>query len=86
MVREKEIASIERELEMLRAKIAAEEEERDVRRILRPLREVWLEIGIEKLDSYEIITMKVLLDSGATSLFVNKKFVEEHGFKLEKLD
>ena len=40
VVREEEIASIERKLEMLRAKVAAEKEKRDVRRMLRPLREV----------------------------------------------
>jgi len=28
----------------------------------------------------------VLLDSGATGLFVDRKFMEEHSFKLEKLD
>jgi len=54
--------------------------------MLRPLREVWLEIGIEKLDSHKRMTVKVLLNSGTTELFVDKKFVEEHGFKLEKLD
>jgi len=82
--REKKITSIERELEKLRAKVAAGE--RDVRRTLKPLREVWLEVGIEKLDKHKGVMVKALLDSGATGMFVDKKFVEEHGFKLEKLD
>jgi len=30
--------------------------------------------------------MKALLDSGAMGLLVDKKFMQEHGFKLEKLD
>jgi len=30
--------------------------------------------------------VKALLDSGAIGLFINKKFVEEHSFRLEKLD
>ena len=30
--------------------------------------------------------MKVLLDSGATGMFADKKFVEKNSFKLEKLD
>jgi len=72
--------------EILEAKVAVREEERDIRRTLRPLREVWMEIRIKKLDSHERIIVKVLLDSGVTGLFVDKKFVEEHGFKLEKLD
>jgi len=56
-----------------------------VRRTLKPLREVWLEVGIEKLDNHKGVTVKVLLDSGTTGIFVDKKFVEEHGFRLEKL-
>jgi len=75
-----------KELEDLKVKVTTREEERDVRRILRPLREVWMEIGIEKLDSHEKVIVKALLDSRATGFFVDKKFVEEHSFKLEKLD
>ena len=84
MERKEKIASIEKELEKLRAKVAAGE--RDMRRTLKPLREVWLEVGIEKLDNHEGVTVKALLDSGATGIFMDKKFVEEHGFRLEKLD
>ena len=72
MDRERKIASIEEELKGLKAKVAAGE--RDVRRTLKPLREVWLEVGIEKLDNHEGVTVKVLLDSGATGIFVDKKF------------
>jgi len=82
--RKEKIASIEREIERLKARVAAGE--RDVRRTLKPLREVWLEVSIEKLDNHEGVTVKVLLDSGATGIFVDKKFMEEHSFKLEKLD
>ena len=82
--KEEKIASIEKEIERLKAKVAAGE--RDVRRTLKPLREVWLEVGIEKLDNHEGVMVKTLLDSGATGIFVDKKFVEEHSFKLERLD
>jgi len=41
--KEEKIASMERELERLKAKVAAGE--RDIRRMLKPLREVWLEVG-----------------------------------------
>jgi len=75
-----------RELKILKAKVVARKEERDVRRTLRSLREVWMEIGIEKLDSHEGVTVKAFLDSRATGFFVDKKLVEEYGFKLEKLD
>jgi len=34
---------------------------------------------MEKIDTHEGVTVKVLLDSGATGMFVDKKFAEEHG-------
>jgi len=45
-----------------------------------------LEVEIEKLDNHEGVTVKVLLDSGAMRIFVDKKFMEEHSFKLKRLD
>ena len=59
---------------------------REVRYTLRPLREVWMKVGLEKLDMHEGVTVKALLDSGEMGIFMNKEFVEEQGFKLEKLD
>ena len=53
---------------------------------MRSLWEVWMDIGVEKLENHEGVTVKVLLDSGAMGLFANKKFVEKHRFKLEKLE
>jgi len=54
----------------LKAKAAAGE--KDVRRTLKPLREVWLEVGIEKLDNHKGVIVKALLDSGAMGIFVDK--------------
>jgi len=59
---------------------------REVRRTLQPLREVWMKVGLEKLDMHEGVTVKALLDSGAMGIFMDKNFVEEQGFKMEKLD
>jgi len=67
-------------------KAEAQGGERILRCTLRPLREVWMTIGMEKVDTHEGITVKALLDSGATGMFVDRKFVEKHGFKLEKLE
>jgi len=53
--------------------------------MLRPLREVWLKIGLEKLENHEGIAVKALLDSGATGLFMDMTFAKEKGFKIEKL-
>ena len=50
------------------------------------LREVWMSIGVEKLDTYEGITIKALLDSSATGMFMDKRMAARHGFKLQKLE
>ena len=57
---------------------------RDVRCTLWPLREVWLKVGLEKLENHEGVAVKALLDSGATGLFTNATFAKEKGFKMEK--
>jgi len=50
------------------------------------LREVWLNIGVEKVDTYEGITVKALLDSGVTGMFMGKKMVAKYRFRLQKLE
>jgi len=45
-----------------------------------------MNIGLERVDNHKGISVKALLDSGATGMFVDKKFVEKNGFKLEKLE
>jgi len=44
-----------------------------------------MRVGLEKLESYEGVAVKALLDSGATGLFMNMTFAREKGFKIEKL-
>ena len=58
---------------------------RDIWCILQPLREVWLKVELEKLESHEGVAVKALLDSGATGLFMDTTFTKEKGFKIEKL-
>ena len=50
------------------------------------LREVWLNIGVEKADIHEDTTVKALLDNSVTEIFIDKKIVAKYGFKLQKLD
>jgi len=57
-----------------------------VRRTLKPLRDVWLTIEIEKIDTHEGVTVKVLLDSGAIGMFMDKRMAAKHGFRLQKLE
>jgi len=58
---------------------------REIWHTLQPLREVWLKVGLEKLENHEGVAVKALLDSGATGLFINTTFAKEKGFKMEKL-
>jgi len=50
------------------------------------LREVWMTIGVEKLDIYKSVTVKALLDSSAIGIFMDKRMAARHRFKLQKLD
>ena len=38
------------------------------------------------MDTYEGIMVKALLDSSATGMFMDKKMVAKHGFRLQKLE
>ena len=44
-----------------------------------------MKVELEKLESYEGIAVKTLLDSGVTGLFMDTTFAKEKGFKIEKL-
>jgi len=61
-------------------------EAREVRRTFKPLREVWINVGIEKVNTHEGRTVKALLDSGATGLFMSKSLAQKGGYRLIKLD
>ena len=58
---------------------------KNVKRIIKLLRKVWIQVGVEKIDTYEGIFVKVLLNSRATELFANKRFVKKQEFKKKKL-
>jgi len=58
---------------------------RDTWCTLRLLREVWLKVGLEKLENHEGVAVKALLDSGVIGLFMDTIFAKEKGFKIEKL-
>jgi len=60
--------------------------QKEVRKTFKMLREVWLNIGVEKIDTHEGIMIKVLLDSGIMGMFMDRQMVARHGFKLQKLE
>jgi len=61
-------------------------EAREVRRTFKPLREVWMTVGIEKVDTHKGRTVRALLDSGATGLFMSRNLAQKGGYRLIKLD
>ena len=56
-------------------------EEKVRRREEKPLREVTVKIGLERIDTQEGITVEALLDSGATGLVMSSEFARKQGFK-----
>jgi len=50
------------------------------------LREVWLNIGVEKIDTHEGVMIKALLNSGAMGMFMDRQTAARYGFKLQKLE
>jgi len=59
---------------------------KEVRRTFKMLREVWLNIGVEKIDMHEGVMIKALLDSSAMGMFMDRQMAARHGFKLQKLE
>jgi len=45
-----------------------------------------MNVGIEKVDTHEGRTVKALLDSGATRMFMSKSLAQKGGYRLIKLD
>ena len=45
-----------------------------------------MNIGVEKVDMHEGITVKTLLDSGVTGMFIDKRITARHRFRLQKLE
>ena len=53
--------------------------------MVQPLREVWMKVGLEKLDNHKGVAVRALLDSRAIGLFMDTTFAQEKRFKMEKL-
>ena len=45
-----------------------------------------MNIGIEKIDTHKGVTVKVLLDSSITGIFMDKRTAAKHGFMLKELE
>ena len=84
--REEKVQQGDAQTVVLKDTMKEEDRQRDVRRTFKMLREVWLNIEVEKVDMHEGVMVKALLDSGMTGMFMNKKIAAKHGFRLQKLE
>jgi len=50
------------------------------------LREVMVKSRLERIDTQEEITIKILLDNGITGLVISSEFIRKHEFKLKKIE
>jgi len=80
------ITDLRRVTETVNQKVVQKVEVREMRQTFKPLREVWMNVGIEKVDMHEGRTVRALLDSGAMGLFMSKGLAQKGGYKLMKLD
>ena len=71
---------------VLKSIVKKEDKQRNVRRIFKILREVWLNIGVEKVDTHKGIIVKALLDSSMIGIFMDRKIAAKHRFRLQKLE
>ena len=71
---------------VLKSTVKGEDKQRDIRRTFKMLREVQLNIEVEKVDIHKSITVKVLLDSSTTEIFMDRKMAAKYGFRLQKLE
>ena len=58
---------------------------RDVWHTLQLLWEVWMKVGLKKLENHEGVAVKALLNSEATGLFMDTAFTKKKGFKIKEL-
>ena len=72
--------------EILKSTTKKENKQRDIRKTFKILREIQLNIGVEKVDTHKRVTVKALLNNGITGIFMDKKMVAKHKFRLQKLD
>jgi len=72
--------------EVLKGTARERSKQREVRKMFKILREVWLNIRVKKIDIHKGIIVKALLDSGTTGMFMDRKMAAKHRFKLQKLE
>jgi len=54
--------------------------------MVRPQSKLMINVGLHTMDTHCMVDVKALLDSGATGMFMNKKFAEGNGIAMQLLD
>ena len=80
------ITNLERVAGTINQKAVQKREVRKVRQIFKPLRKVWMNMGIERIDTHGGRIVKALLDSGATKMFMSRNLAKKRRYKLIKLN
>ena len=80
------IIDLERVIRTVNQKTVQKEKAREVRQIFKLLREVWINVGIKKIDTHEERTVKMLLNSRTIEIFMGRKLAEKGEYKLIKLN
>ena len=80
------ITDLRRVAETVNQKAVKKGEVREVRQTFKFLREVWMNMGIEKINMHEGRTVRVLLNNRATGMFMSKNLAQKGGYRLIKLD
>ena len=52
----------------------------------RPQSKLMINVGLHTMDTHRIVDVKALLDSGATEMFIDKKFAEGNRIAMQSLD
>ena len=45
-----------------------------------------VKVGLKSVDTHQMVDVNMLLDSGATGVFMDRKFTEHNGIAMQKLD
>jgi len=80
------ITDLEKVAGTVNQKAVQKRETREVRQVFKPLREVWMNVGIEKINTHEGRTVKALLNSGAMGMFISRSLAQKGGYRLIKLN
>jgi len=59
---------------------------REVRQMFKPLREVWMNVDIKRIDTHEGRMVKVLLNSRVMGMFMSRSLAQKGDYRLIKLN